>query len=467
MAVNNLRKLAHRFVEILTFKHIKLRRKFLLFTVGVAVWFWILAGLGLTFGATTRGVLSLGIALVVAHALLVLFSVTFTRSVAGPIDEMIEQVHALSDGVLGPRRHLTVMTGDEVGDLTQHINVLLDVLGEINTFKKVIEEDTTLDDVYHRLGTAFRARALDDHRVMTVTRDRRGLLTVLGDDGSSGWCGTVIEGDPGQCRAIKSGGPVTSSTYPGICKQFIAVGAGHVCVPLILGGATEGVATFLARDPGAMTSLDARVESASRFIKEALPVIEARRLAETLRDSALRDPMTLAYNRRYVEETQAALVALVKRRGSSLGVLMCDIDFFKKVNDTHGHAAGDVVLKDFVSIINEVVRASDTVIRYGGEEFVVLLHDTDLAGTVRVAERLRTAVEGHAFATSTGEIHATVSIGAATFPAHGQTLWQAVASADAALYRAKTEGRNRVIAADGRDATVTTPAPTTSMPAST
>ncbi len=216
--------------------------------------------------------------------------------------------------------------------------------------------------------------------------------------------------------------------------------------------------TFVAKEGTDRDALDHRVEAATRFIKEALPVIEAKRLAETLRDTALRDPLTLAYNRRYLDETQAAMTALARRRSSSLAVFMCDLDHFKKVNDTYGHAAGDTVLREFAAILLGNLRTSDVVVRYGGEEFLLLLHDADEPGAVLVAERIRAAVVAREFVAPTGIVRTTVSIGVAVFPRDGGTLAQAVSCADAALYRAKGAGRNRVV-------TVTTSAPDGALPA--
>ncbi len=218
--MHRFRQLLVWFVDVVTFRQMFLRRKFLMFTVGVALWYWVLAAFGLRAVTSVRDGVLIGVALFVSHALLILFAVTFTRSIVGPIDEIIAQVRALHEGVLGTRRRIPVSTSDEVGELTVQFNELLDALTEINTFKKVIEEDAALDDVFLRLGAVFEARELPGHRIMTVQREGRGLQSVVGTEGSATWCDPVIEGNASLCRAVKTAAPVASTRFPGICNKF-------------------------------------------------------------------------------------------------------------------------------------------------------------------------------------------------------------------------------------------------------
>ena len=132
------------------------------------------------------------------------------------------------------------------------------------------------------------------------------------------------------------------------------------------------------------------------------------------------------------------------RYGYPLSVLMMDLDRFKSVNDTHGHLMGSHVLAEVGVIIRGQVRGEDVSARYGGEEFVTYLAETDTAGGELVAERIRRAIESHAFALDDVSIGVTISIGVATAPRDGTSLKELVGAADKALYRAKESGRNRV-----------------------
>jgi diguanylate cyclase (GGDEF)-like protein len=155
--------------------------------------------------------------------------------------------------------------------------------------------------------------------------------------------------------------------------------------------------------------------------------------------------MTGLHNRRFLEEYIETLVAASQRRNSQVAIMMLDLDYFKVVNDTYGHDAGDTVLKALTKVMVQSVRASDIVIRYGGEEFMIILQDTGSAGAELAAEKIRAAVEALKIQLTGTILQKTISIGIAVFPTDGDTFWQVVKYADVALYSAKESGRNRVV----------------------
>jgi diguanylate cyclase (GGDEF)-like protein len=171
-------------------------------------------------------------------------------------------------------------------------------------------------------------------------------------------------------------------------------------------------------------------------------------LLHALRQAATRDPLTGLWNRRELMHKLDHEMARCARYGHPLAVIMLDIDHFKRVNDTHGHQAGDQVLKELAVLIQAAVRDSDLVARYGGEEILVLCPETDGGVAGQLAERIRRQVEGATILTLSARIQVTVSLGVAAYPGlpTGTDLVQA---ADAAMYRAKQSGRNRVCTAAG------------------
>ncbi|MGB0679373.1 MAG: diguanylate cyclase [Polyangiales bacterium] len=159
----------------------------------------------------------------------------------------------------------------------------------------------------------------------------------------------------------------------------------------------------------------------------------------------VRDPLTRLYNRRHLDERCAAEFAFAKRHESSLSVLWIDIDHFKRLNDTHGHQAGDAVLSALAGFLARVMRTEDVAGRYGGEEFVVLLRRTPLSDALALAERLCRGVRALAVPWDGEELRTTVSIGVACY-VHAQGFSNAeelLKAADAAMYRAKNSGRDR------------------------
>jgi diguanylate cyclase (GGDEF)-like protein len=170
------------------------------------------------------------------------------------------------------------------------------------------------------------------------------------------------------------------------------------------------------------------------------------KLYKDLERLAVTDSLTNIYTRRYFlerfdEEIKRASVKKIK-----LAFLMLDVDHFKMVNDQYGHLTGDCVLKEMGIIIKENIREIDIAGRYGGEEFCIVLPETDLEGAQMVAERIRRVTEERLIKAYDTSIRITISIGVSTYPAHGKQVEELIDKADWSLYRAKTQGRNCVVA---------------------
>ncbi|HSA30672.1 MAG TPA: GGDEF domain-containing protein [Candidatus Omnitrophota bacterium] len=161
---------------------------------------------------------------------------------------------------------------------------------------------------------------------------------------------------------------------------------------------------------------------------------------------AITDSLTQVFTRRYLMERFTEEMNRAKAKNVNLAFLMLDIDHFKNINDQYGHLAGDHVLREVAKVIKEAVREIDIVGRYGGEEFSVILPDTNREGAHYVAERVRSVVEARTIRAYDKNIHVTVSIGSTAFPHDGRKISELIDKSDWALYRAKKLGRNRVCA---------------------
>jgi diguanylate cyclase (GGDEF)-like protein len=161
---------------------------------------------------------------------------------------------------------------------------------------------------------------------------------------------------------------------------------------------------------------------------------------------ATTDALTGLCNRRAFQERLAEMLRRAERHDRPLTLILCDIDHFKKINDTYGHLVGDVVLKRVAQVIPACVRKVDVAARYGGEEFAVVLEATDAVGGRQLAERIRQEVARLSLPADSGSFGCTLSLGMATFPADGHDERLLLLRADQALYYAKRHGRNQAIA---------------------
>jgi diguanylate cyclase (GGDEF)-like protein len=209
-----------------------------------------------------------------------------------------------------------------------------------------------------------------------------------------------------------------------------------VMLPLVAKGQSIGLVELISRGTAAIDA--ERLSLARTMANEAAMALENARLYEEARALADRDPLTGFYNHRYLHERFGEEVVRAQRSRRPLSVLMLDLDDFKLVNDTLGHLYGDRVLAWTAELIRSTLRASDIAARYGGDEFAILLPDTDLDAAGHAAERIRVAFAAGAFEDGEhGAVPVSVAVGAATFPEDGRSATELIAAADARLYAEK------------------------------
>ena len=210
------------------------------------------------------------------------------------------------------------------------------------------------------------------------------------------------------------------------------------CVPLAYRDERIGVLTITSPQPHSFGRGDVEI---LKFIATtiALDIDNAR-----LRRLSVTDPLTEAYNREFLQQRLPQVMEMANRRGEPLAVAMLDVDHFKDVNDRFGHEVGDRVLADVAGRIRATIRQDDLLVRYGGEEFLVLLPGADMAKAAEIAERIRSKLEEEPVNVGGETIEVRISVGVAEHRAGEDSTGQLVRRADTALYTAKGRGRNRV-----------------------
>ncbi|MDD5330223.1 MAG: diguanylate cyclase [Sulfuricella sp.] len=264
---------------------------------------------------------------------------------------------------------------------------------------------------------------------------------------------------PEDCWALRGGKfHWADPSHPRPCCDHVdkASCADYMCLPLMARGETMGILHLRNMSPAAHAAFDSEVQEReaqtrlqlAQYVAERTALALANlRLHDELLAQAIHDPLTGLYNRRYMEDMMAREELVAQRTGSSVGIIMIDIDHFKQLNDTYGHQAGDMVLREMGNLLESHTRGADIACRYGGEEFVVTMPGASLDITRQRAEQLRHDIAEFRLDYAGEAIKITISLGIAIIPQHGPSWDAAFRAADSALYQAKQEGRNRVIVA--------------------
>ena len=245
-----------------------------------------------------------------------------------------------------------------------------------------------------------------------------------------------------QCWAMKRGKThINRSSGTALCCEHHAAGIAALEIPMTARGENLGLLQIFAEGPDAEKRL-AEVFPASSALGDAMSLALSNiTLREKLRNQALRDPLTGLYNRRYMEDSLDRHVRLAEREGRTVSVIMIDLDHFKRLNDEHGHATGDAVLRETAAQVIGALRETDVACRYGGEELIVFLPDCDLDNAGIVAEKIRARIEG---LSGSHGAKVSASLGVSSVPETSSNSSDLVKAADTALYRAKNNGRNQV-----------------------
>jgi len=390
------------------------------------------------------------------------FSKRLVKQSDDEMGDIVDQTNRLMvklEGSLGGiAKEVESLVGVEMGSkdaniLDRSMRVVHNLVGATR-FKQIIENDRDLSEVYQRISliltNEFEIKSYSLYEVSN-SKNRLQLEAVDGlPESATLWCSREVTLDCQACRARRTASQVSSVEEDGICRSFSGniVQSDellkHICLPIMLSGGVGGVLQLVFNEQDA-ERIVSRVSMLTAYLNEAAPVIETKRLMLSLKEASLRDPMTNLYNRRFLESYLDTLESSLARDKRGLGILMCDVDFFKQVNDTLGHEVGDAVLIRVSEILKQSVRSSDLVIRYGGEEFLALLIGADEEKTLEVAERVRKSMEDNIFQTSSGQLKKTLSIGVSLFPDDVDAFWECVKFADIALYEAKESGRNKVL----------------------
>ena len=315
----------------------------------------------------------------------------------------------------------------------------IEELANIFKFKRLIEDDDDHLVILNRLIDVIKSFHINHFILIGIDNNEQAPIYeyIEGEK-----CCDVKE-IPKECRSYKHKKIINSLEAHNICPRHICENE-YICIPFSSSGNFTGILKIMI-DKNNVTVKN-KLPYIKAYLNEVSSIIESKYTLEQLHQQNIKDPLTKLYNRRYLDHVLPQLIALAKRRDSNLGFLMIDMDYFKKVNDTYGHDAGDKILQTLSRIIINSIRESDIAVRFGGEEFVIILPDINSKeDLIKIAEKIRINVEKTKFHTGKEYIYKTISIGASLFPENCSTGWECIKYADLALYKAKNLGRNQTV----------------------
>ena len=385
------------------------------------------------------------------------YSKRITLKVKGEGQEVIEQINNLFEKLEATFNNLknslsTFVTSSQIAcqNPLEESQKIINELSNIYKFKKTIELDRTYKDIFERIYYILEKRfGINNYKFYLIDKEKNER-TMLHQLGNVYECDcSDVDKNAELCRAFRTKSEVLSIDFDKVC-QFCEAGENveYLCIPFDINSELALVISIYTKDEKEYKYIQNIFKDVENYLEAAKPVLESKFLMQKLKESSLKDGLTGLYNRRFLENFIDKFAKQADRAEKSYAVMMIDIDFFKMVNDTYGHDVGDTVIKELGHILKSNIRSSDMAIRYGGEEFLVLLYNPDKAKVLDIAQNLTDKFKNIEFQAGSATFKKTLSIGIAYYPDQAESIWQAIKYADTALYAAKESGRDKIVEFD-------------------
>ena len=325
-----------------------------------------------------------------------------------------------------------------------NINNTINQLSDIYKFKQTIEHDEELEDIYERLAYVLSNKfKIEDFTIIEADRLSGAKKIVYTTKG----CHCEVE--EGFCRADRINLIVDSTIFDKTCDKFYDDGdCDYLCIPYSISNELNLIISIVTTNKEESTRIRNLVGIIEDYVATAQPAIVSKKLMQILNKMARVDQLTGMFNRKYLDEFAETSIPQALRTETPYGILMIDIDFFKMINDTYGHDVGDEGIRIVSRVIKDSIRKSDIAIRFGGEEFIVLLYNCDKEYLKEVAEKIRVNFAKQVISAGSESFSKTLSVGAVMFPDDSESIWKCIKYADMSLYYAKEHGRNQVVVYD-------------------
>jgi diguanylate cyclase (GGDEF)-like protein len=379
---------------------------------------------------------------ILAIVILVLIASIFVINYS--IKPYIKLFDDLEDGISQIYRgdfsyHVDTTLNNEAGKVADRLNEL----SEIYKFKKTIELDENKMEIYQRIIHILQTKFNVENYILFEINNKTKMREVISSNVK--YDTTNLTTDAHNCRAFRTSSYINSNDFANLCDYCEQKCSEYICFDYIIDDDYSIILHIQSNTKKQMDAIKKYVPVINNYFEMAKPVIESKILMAILKDSILKDPMTSLYNRRFLDELLESSIQERVQENHCHAFLMIDIDFFKKVNDTYGHDVGDTVIKKLAIIMKNTVRESDMPVRYGGEEFIIMLLNSTEEKTLEIAQNISNEFKKIEFTANLEKFTKTISIGISYYPTHSNDMWNTIKHADEALYIAKNTGRDKIV----------------------
>ena len=369
------------------------------------------------------------------------------KEVSNWLNELIEKLETVLTGI---EKNLTSFVHNRTSNVNHDKLItakeIIEDISEIYHYKKTIENDLTIDDIYHRLIFVLKDKLEINCFVIFETdllKDER--KTIFASNGAIACC-DLKQNIKEACRAERINSIVSSENFPEICRVAkCKVDENYICIPFYVNEQKNIVIHIISKSQDELNNLKYKIGIIKKYLEETKPILESKILMEALKEKNLTDSLTGLYNRKYLDEIVEKQLALDVKNGSIYAIMFLDIDYFKMVNDTYGHDVGDDILRKLAITMKKSISSNETLIRYGGEEFLILMKNATQESAKELANKINADFSKIIFNYGGDSFSKTVSIGYSFFPTDTDQFWKCIKYADISLYEAKSTGRNKVI----------------------
>ena len=369
------------------------------------------------------------------------------KEVSNWLNELIEKLETVLTGI---EKNLTSFVHNRTSNVNHDKLItakeIIEDISEIYHYKKTIENDLTIDDIYHRLILVLKDKLEINCFVIFETdllKDER--KTIFARNGAIACC-DLKQNIKEACRAERINSIVASENFPEICRVAkCKVDENYICIPFYVNEQKNIVIHIISKSQDELNNLKYKIGIIKKYLEETKPILESKILMEALKEKNLTDSLTGLYNRKYLDEIVEKQLALDVKNGSIYAIMFLDIDYFKMVNDTYGHDIGDDILRKLAITMKKSIGANETLVRYGGEEFLILMKNATQESAKELADKINADFSKIIFNYGGDSFSKTVSIGYSFFPTDTDQFWKCIKYADISLYEAKATGRNKVV----------------------